>query len=85
MHEDAPLIDAQIAVQWARTVLAEPISLKYVEAVGAEHFAKIRRKVETKLGLRSTAWRIPKPRLPAAGRSRRRWGSWHECPDASFP
>jgi hypothetical protein len=49
LHEDAPLIDAQIEIQWARDRLAEPVNLKLVEILGVEHQAEERRKIEDKL------------------------------------
>jgi hypothetical protein len=49
LHEDAALIDAEIEIQWARIMLAEPISPRLVEIFGEEHEAENRRKNEATL------------------------------------
>ena len=49
LHEDAALIDAEIEIQWARIMLAEPINPRLVEIFGEEHEAENRRKNEAML------------------------------------
>jgi hypothetical protein len=52
LHEDAALIDAQIAIRWARDRLAEPVNPRLAEIWGdewPEHEAENRRKLETTL------------------------------------
>jgi hypothetical protein len=81
LHEDAALIDAEIEIQWAQELLAEPVNLRIVKAWGdewPEHQAERCHDLETTLAKALDPWRIPRPRLPAAGRSRPRWGSRHE-------
>jgi hypothetical protein len=52
LHEDAALIDAEIEIQWARIMLAQPINLRLAEIWGdewPEHQAERRRELETTL------------------------------------
>jgi len=52
LHEDAALIDAEIEIQWARIMLAEPINPRLVEIWGdewPEREAKNRNDLKTTL------------------------------------
>ena len=49
LHEDAPLIDAEIGVRWCRDRLAEEPNPGLVELFGEEHEENRRRKVEDQL------------------------------------